>query len=901
MPAETPALLWLKNNTQDFSLGAFKEHLRRAGRTRSRRDDELTTRVEISPAGASARLRANLEDIMKRTASWICIGLLLSISEVGVWAQDAKHPAAPGDKAQRAPDKTAAAKTAEAAEKAPASRAAAGLPVHRVVLYKNGVGYFEHLGKVTGDESVHIDFTSGQLNDVLKSLTILDLSGGRIAGVDYNSEAPLSQLLGALRLPLGEKTSVAEFLDALRGARLEVRGTPPISGRLLSVERKTRVSGGTTLEVEVISLVTDSGEVREVELSPATSVRLMDANLNQEVGKYLTLLASERDQDLRRMAISTSGKGERQLYVSYISEVPVWKTTYRIVLSPKAETKPLLQGWAIVDNTVGEDWNDVQLSLVAGAPQSFIMQLSQPYYATRPTVALPDSVQLTPQTHEGTMRAGFSGISGTIFDPQGATVPGAQVSLQNENGQLLATTRSDSQGKYQFADLPRGTFAVGVEVPGFNKMMMRNIGVNSGSQTSEDVRLTLGSSTETVLVEAQASSVETQMPAIGTTGRNLGSGRLLGAAHGGGVGGATASGFASGYGGGMAPPPKPAMSPEEARQQLQAAALGRDLGDLFEYHVKGAVTIHKNQSALVPIIQSNVEAEKVSLWNPSLGTGRPLRALWLTNSSPLTLDGGSFSVLEDETFAGEGLMDPLKAGEKRLLSYAADLGLRVTTSVGSEADRVRRVRILHGVMYQTNEVREKKTYTVRNEDTSVRTLIIEHPLRPGWSLSAGAPKADETSADYYRFRLEIEPKSTATITVPEAQPVQTNVQINNINSEQIAFYLQQRSISPEIEAALRGVIEQKDRVAGFEAEAAKRKAELESIYDDQQRLRENLKSLKGSAEERALTQRYLQRLNDQETRLETVQREIADFEKKQEEAQAELDAMIERISFDVTI
>src|SRR5580700_2269531 len=555
MPAEPPGLLWLKNNTQDFSLGAFKEHLRRAGRTRSRRDDELTTRVEISPTGASARLRANLEDIMKRTASWICIGLLLSISEVGVWAQDAKHPAAPGDKAQRAPDKTAAAKTAEAAEKAPASRAAAGLPVHRVVLYKNGVGYFEHLGKVTGDESVHIDFTSVQLNDVLKSLTILDLSGGRIAGVDYNSEAPLSQLLGALRLPLGEKTSVAEFLDALRGARLEVRGTPPISGRLLSVERKTRVSGGTTLEVEVISLVTDSGEVREVELSPATSVRLMDANLNQEVGKYLTLLASERDQDLRRMAISTTGKGERQLYVSYISEVPVWKTTYRIVLSPKSETKPLLQGWAIVDNTVGEDWNDVQLSLVAGAPQSFIMQLSQPYYATRPSVALPDSVQLTPQTHEGTMRAGFSGISGTVTDQSGAVVPGTQIRLLNENGQLLATARADSAGRYQFADLARGNFQLEFESPGFKTEKVQGVSTSGSSETKQNATLQVGRTTTTVEVTADTATINSESAELSmpVNGRNLGSGRSLGAAHGGGVGGATASGFASGYGGGLAP------------------------------------------------------------------------------------------------------------------------------------------------------------------------------------------------------------------------------------------------------------------------------------------------------------------------------------------------------------
>ena len=671
---------------------------------------------------------------MKRTASWICIGLLLSISQIGVRAQDAKRPAASGGQAQTTPDKTVHAKSGEpTTEKPAASRAPAGLPVHRVVLYKNGVGYFEHLGKVTGDESVHIDFTSGQLNDVLKSLTILDFSGGRIAGVDYNSEAPLSQLLGALRLPLGEKTSVAEFLDALRGARLEVRGTPPISGRLLSVERKTRVSGGTTLEVEVIALVTDAGEVREVELTPATSVRLMDANLNQEVGKYLTLLASERDQDLRRMAISTTGKGERQLYVSYISEVPVWKTTYRIVLSPKSETKPLLQGWAIVDNTVGEDWNDVQLSLVAGAPQSFIMQLSQPYYATRPTVALPENVQLAPQTHEGTMRAGFSGITGTVKDPSGAVVPNTQVRLVNENGQLIATTRADSAGRYQFTDLPGGTFGLEFESENFKKAIVRNIPVNASSETRQDATLQLGSATTTVEVDATAAQeLNAQTSSLMVTGRNLGNGRSLGASRGTGAAGTVIGGLALGVGGGMAQPSAaPAMSPTEARQQLEAAALGRDLGDLFEYHVKGPVTIHKNQSALVPIIQSNVEAEKVSLWNPSLESARPLRALWLTNSSPLTLDGGSFSVLEDETFAGEGLMDPLKAGEKRLLSYAADLGLRVTTNVGSESERVRRVRIAHGVMYQTNEVRETKTYTVRNEDTSPRTLIIEHPLRPG--------------------------------------------------------------------------------------------------------------------------------------------------------------------------
>src|SRR5437660_10487248 len=137
-----------------------------------------------------------------------------------------------------------------------ANPAAAKLPVRRVVLYKNGVGYFEHLGHVRGSQDVHVDFTSAQLNDVLKSLTVLDLSGGRITGVDYNSEAPLARRLATLRLALGERPTVAEFLGALRGARLEIRSGagPLLTGKLLSVERKTRTGAGAEIEAEKISL-----------------------------------------------------------------------------------------------------------------------------------------------------------------------------------------------------------------------------------------------------------------------------------------------------------------------------------------------------------------------------------------------------------------------------------------------------------------------------------------------------------------------------------------------------------------------------------------------------------------------------------------------------------------------
>src|SRR6267142_1542248 len=197
----------------------------------------------------------------------------------------------------------AAQKKAAAAKVAPAPAtaektgdSAARLPVTRVVLYKNGIGYFEHTARVRGTQDLRIDFTTGQLNDVLKSLTAVDMGEGRISSVRYNSTAPLGERLKSLRLPFGVQTTNAEFLTALRGARIEVRnGATASTGRLLSVEesRKQDARGNFT-DVTEFSLVGDGGDLRTFELTPATSVRLAERDLNEEVGKYLNLVGSSR-------------------------------------------------------------------------------------------------------------------------------------------------------------------------------------------------------------------------------------------------------------------------------------------------------------------------------------------------------------------------------------------------------------------------------------------------------------------------------------------------------------------------------------------------------------------------------------------------------------------------------
>jgi len=791
----------------------------------------------------------------------------------------------------------------EARESSPSgsNESAAKLPVRRVVLYKNGVGYFEHLGRVRGSQDVHIDFTSAQLNDVLKSLTVLDLAGGRITGVDYNSEAPLARRLATLRLALGERPSVSEFLGALRGARLEVRGAngPVLTGRLLSVERKTRSATNWTVETDEISLISESGEVHSVDLNPTTSVRVAEKDLQVEVGRYLNLIASSRDQDVRRMTISTAGNGERNLYVSYISEVPIWKTTYRIVLPAKAEKKPLLQGWAIVDNTVGEDWNEVELSLVAGAPHSFIQQLSEPFYGRRPVVPLPESVQLSPQTHAATLSGGNGHLGGVVTDPLGAVIAGANVKLMDENGLIVAQTTTDSSGNYSFSSLSPGNYRVQTEKPGFKSYLMTALNVAPG-ENQANARLDVGSSAQTVTVTANGlSMLNTESAEVSTVNR------LSGVANRPHVG--VGSGSGGGVGGGAymmpppAPPPPSVANLEEARAMGEAAASGQELGDLFGYRLKDKVTLKKNQSALVPIAQTEIEAEKVSLWSGTSGSGRPLRGLWLRNTSPLTFDGGSFSVLENEVFAGEGLTDAIKPGERRLLSYATDLGLLVEAQSNSRPQHVTLAKISKGILTQVSRLEERTLYTVRNQDAAARTLVVEHPARMGWSLSKGAKEPEEKAPGIYRFRLEVPAKATASLPVEEARTLDVTYSISDLNTDQIELFVKTKTITPEMAQALEKIMDQKAVVAKLEEEMENRQKDIDRIVEDQGRLRENMKALRGSAEEKALLQRYTKQLDEQETQLEALRKTIRDTEAQRDKANEQLEKMIDELQIEATL
>ncbi len=585
--------------------------------------------------------------------------------------QHSKTPASPqvAPKAQQATERVP-----PKAELAPPG-VVKDLPVRKVVLYKNGVGYFEHAGSVTGDQRVAIDFTSSQLNDVLQSLTVLDNGGGRIGGVNYNSTTPLAEQLKSLSLGMTEDPTSTDLFGALRGQRVEVTGAPggTISGRLMSIEARTEKIGSTddaqSVEKFYLTVIAASGAVRVIELTPVLSVRPLDAGLQDQLDRYLQLLSTTHTTGLRHLTLDAIGQGQRQLQVSYISEVPVWKSTYRIVFPQSSTGNATLQGWAVVDNTVGADWDNVQLSLVAGAPQSFIQPLSQPLYTRRPEIPIATSEETTPQTHEA-----------AEMDALAAPVAAPMAMMKSANQSVSVSEGMRAKKAYGVAGM---------------------LGTGSGSA------------------------------------------------------GGFGSGSAGGAGGGV----------YRATDAIEPGDVSTNaFDDFFEYALAQPVTIHKNESAMVPILQQDLPAEHVTLWSQSEST--PLRAVWLENKSNLTLDSGSFSIFENGEFAGEGLLDPIHPGEKRLLSYAADQAVKVRRGGFAETRTLHHIAMHQGVLVETTTEVSESTYTVNNAATEARTVIIEHPRRANAELNSDTKPA-ETTATAYRFRVAVEPHQSADLHVGE--------------------------------------------------------------------------------------------------------------------------------------
>ncbi len=648
---------------------------------------------------------------------------------------------------------------------------AAELPVRRVILYKHGVGYFEREGDLRSGESARLDFKPSEMNDVLKSLTIEDKSGSKITGLRYDSSEPLAKQLGEFPFHIDAQKPLSSLLDQLKGARLDLKlASETLTGTILSA-RATPATERTP-EREQVTLLLDTGDVRTYDLAAATGVRFSDAALQLQLKDYLAAVSGARSKEKRSVYIDSADTPSRRVIASYMIPAPVWKSSYRLIFPQSGEA--MLEGWAIVDNTTGEDWTKVTLALVSGRPISFVSRLYEPKYVERPAAELPEDRAQGPTVHEGVI-AGAAGAP-----PPPPPAPKA---------------------------MPRPPDALRLTPP-----------------------------TRAWLNEDRA----------------------------------------------------------EMSSSIAATAQGRDLGELFEYRFASPVTVRKGESAMLPFLQQKVGARKLLIYaDPS--SQHPLNAAELTNSTGKTLDGGPITVFDSNAYAGEALVETLKAGDKRLISYGIDLGTRITTRFDSTRDLVREVHLKRGMLTTRSAMQETRTYTIRNVDQKAKTLVIEHPVRPEYKLLNQKPSETTTSA--YRFEVKLPSGATEKYPVTEERVYENSLAIVNQTPDFLLSFIENKTVSDTAAKQLQRIAEQKQQIASVDGELRRTVEQINELSRDQERTRENIASLNRVSGQQEQVQKYARELASQESQLASLRDRQSELRRKKTTLEDGLNQLIDTATF----
>ncbi|HEY2376804.1 MAG TPA: hypothetical protein VGH98_12575 [Gemmatimonadaceae bacterium] len=650
------------------------------------------------------------------------------------------------------------------------------VPVKGVVLFSSGVGYYEHDGTVHGDAMTELRFKTDQINDVLKSLVLQDRDGGHVGAVTYPSQAPISRTLKSFQVDITSNPSLADLLNQLRGARVTVQqGTEHISGTVLGVESRNKAVGTERIVVPTLDLVAN-GTIRAVELPTISGLALDDPQLQEELAKALAALAQARDQDKKPVTVDFSGTGDRRVRIGYVVEAPEWKTSYRLLLG---DNHSQLQGWAIVENQTESDWNDISLSLVSGRPISFIMDLYQPLYATRPTVVPKLFAGLHPQLYEN---GASTLVDSVALRPAQALTPGSRAANPAITIRGASTLRLD-------------------EV------------------------------------------VVTGMP----------------------------------------------PSDYADNESVQAIAQSADLGELFEYSV-GNVTLARQKSAMLPIIVDSVCVQRVSIFKQSVLARNALTGARLTNSTGKLLLQGPITVLDHNTYSGDARIDDVPSGQQRLLSYGVDLQLTVDVS-DDHTDRVVTRKIVKGVLESDTKQLHTRSYRARNTSDHDKTLIVEHPHRPGFTL-VETQKPIETLPGLYRFEGIAPAGKVATFTVKEEFIASSTVSLLGADFGPLLLAWRSGELPSDVRDALARAAQFRQELTETERQIADRTQRLAVITQEQARIREDMKTVSPNTPYYA---RLLAKLNDQESEIEKLQRDREELGARRDVQRKDLDDYVRNL------
>ena len=615
---------------------------------------------------------------------------------------------------------------------APPLMAASPGRIRAVTLSSGGLAEVTQVHPVDGDATIGLDARSEQIDDILKSLVVRDPVGTvgalRLDGLDQADET-----LRTMPFTADDLSGPARLLGKLQGVPIRIQsGGRTLEGRVLGVSERN--AGTESGEVAILTVLTGTGTLESVSIEDGAAVTIQDPAMAAKIAEAIAAAGTAKVGDAHRVEVDVSGRGQREVRLTYVVAAPVWKTSYRIVDGGGGRAN--LQAWAIIENALGADWAGVDVTLSSGSPVALLQRLHRRYWRKRPEapvmvedVGMPD------------------------LDP-GTVAP-----------RSVARLRAPAPAA---APLPAPI----------------------------------------ARMDTRAESAEPSYDAAAAT--------------------------------------------------AGAAASEGDVAANFT--LPHPVDLRAGSTLSVPFIDTEIEAERVALWQPGRGI-HPTAAFRIRNSATATLPAGLITLYDRAAgYLGDARLPATPVGEQRLASFALDRKVAVQAET-EPSQALTQITVVDGVARATVIAREVTTYTIKGAPDAARSVIIEHPRREGWTLTASARDSETPTA--YRLKVAVPAGGTA-----ETRAVLEHVQIDAYDlvdaDEALLVRWAALATDPELGGKLKTLSQARAEVAAATRtveEIGEREAKVQT---EQERIRSNLGAVPKDSE---LARRYLTRMGGQEDEL----------------------------------
>jgi hypothetical protein len=715
--------------------------------------------------------------------------------------------------------------------------AVADLELDTVVLYRNGIGYFERRGKVN-DDLLRLKVRKDQVNDLLKSLTVVDRNGKAVS-VSMPLD-PSSWASAAMATLAPGRGSLAQALDSMRGTEITVRthAGRTIRGRIVMVERSvnepdpTVRSGGisppapsATDSLDWKLTVLTRGQMQVERLSKVKSVTLHDGDLALQLHRRLDASAGEGMFEQVELEIRLAGARTHELTVSYVVSAPMWKPTYRVVLPKDGQGDALLQGWAVIDNVSGEDWTQVSLSLTSGAPIAFRYDLHTPR-----------DVYRSDMTESGVHRQAAVALGETSWSEDAAVeaMLEEQRWAEAEAGAFAADEYWDDDGEADYA-------------PRRDK-------------------------------DARSRSAAAPPPASKPADRSAPSG------------GAVAQQRAQG----------PSMDLESLRRSTDASARSQRISGLTRVDLTTPVTVPDGTSTMVAIINESIAAEQTFLYKPG-GAGygyeaNPYRVVRFRNSTEYVLEPGPISIYSGGSFVGEGLSEAVGAGTSVTIPFAVEPGIMVTSSKQYSGQEMTLTRIVRGVLEVESFHQTTTTWDVRGpaDPKGYKVLIRQQQSGPNYALAQRPEDTEDLEGAWLIPVVVPAGKASASISVVEQTPSKISLAIWD---QQALPVLEKFLTADNLDAAartkLQPIVDLRREIGRIDTEVDGLRRQQAELEQRAEQTRRNLESIKADPKAGTLRATLNKRLDEFSSEADSKGRKIVELESKRLEKKIELEDMIQ--------